>query len=219
MGVWKLHWLDATGDLSPWRDRITSEVEAACAAMAPFVSVPRLDVLVERGEDSVRPDIGMSAHVTRPNLATLIFDPYNDRFRETINSGLIRRQMVNTAHRALRAAGPGYGFTLGGALVSEGLAAQFTRLVCNTPAEPWERASTAILSAHWPDQRTMMSTKFDFSEWFLGNGGKPFGLGYALGARIVEYWMLSGVALDANRLISVPTPKVLSATPLRALAG
>lgn len=219
MGAWKLHWLDATGDLSPWQDRITAEVEAACVAMAPFVTLPKLDVLVERGADSVRPDIGMSAHVPRPNLATLIFDPYHENFRTMMGSGLIRRQMVNTAHRALRAAGPGYGFTLSGALVSEGLAAQFTRLVCTSPPEPWEQASDAILAAHWPDARGMMTTKFDFSEWFLGNGNKPFGLGYALGARIVEHWMLSGVALDAERLISVPTPKVLAASPQRALAG
>lgn len=219
MASWKLHWLDATGDLSPWHQRITAEVEAAQAALGRYVKLPAMDILVERGEEAVRKDLGLGAHVTRANLVTLILDPYNDNFRETLRSGLIRRQVVNCAHRAMRSAGPGYGFTLGGALISEGLAAQFTRLVFQTDLEPWEEASEHVLSAHWPDQRMMMSTKYDHSEWFLGNGTKPAGYGYALGARLAEYWLLSGVSLDPGRLINVPTPKVLGAAPVKAMTA
>ncbi|MEM7438071.1 MAG: DUF2268 domain-containing putative Zn-dependent protease [Pseudomonadota bacterium] len=219
MATWKLHWLDATGDLSPWQQRITADLETAQKTMRKYVRLPALDILVERGDEAVRKDIGLGAHVTRPNLVTLILDPYNEQFGDTLSTGLIQRQMVNCAHRALRAAGPGYGFTLGGALVSEGLAAQFTRLVFGGPLEHWETMSEHVLTAHWPDQRTMMSTKYDHSEWFHGNGNKPSGYGYALGARLAEYWLLSGVSLDPQRLINVPTPKVLGAAPVRAMTA
>lgn len=219
MGGWNLHWLAATGDLSPWRDRIAAEIDAARQAMAPFIDPGQFDILIERAEDAVRPDIGIALRVQRPNLLSFGLDPYNDGFGDTLQSGLIRRQMVNCAHRALRAAGPGYGFTLSGALVSEGLAAQFVRLVLDTPAEPWDRASDDLLARHWPDQRTMMSTKYDASRWFYGNGDLPFGLGFAMGNRIVEHWLLSGVELDPERLVTVPAPKVLAAMRSRAMAG
>ena len=220
MSNWTLHWLDATGDLSAWKDRITGQINDAYHAMSPFVRPSQMDVLIERGNETVVPETGMSANVTRPNLATLIFDPYNENFTDTLTAGLVQRQMVNTAHRAMRAAGPGYGFTLGGAMVSEGLAGQFVRLVFDSPLEPWDCAfDDSQLSVHWPDQRAMMSPKFDHGEWFSGTGNRPRWLGYTMGTRIVENWLLSGADLSPERLISVPAPKVLNAVAVQALVS
>ena len=210
MAHWTLHWLDATGDLSAWRDRITAQINDAYRVMAPFVQPTSMDILIERGNETVTPETGMRTDIARPNLATLVFDPYNENFSATLKSGLIKRQMVNTSHRAMRAAGPGYGFTLGGAMVSEGLAAQFVRLVFDSAPEPWDAAiSDDVLNKVWPDQRTMMTTKFDHGEWFSGAGDKPKWLGYTLGTKIVENWLLSGVELTPSRLINVPAPKGL----------
>lgn len=217
---WTLHWLDATGDLSAWRDRITAQVNDAYRMMKPFVQPTAIDILIERGNENVTPETGMRTDIARPNLATLVFDPYNDNFSNTLTNGLVARQMVNTSHRAMRAAGPGYGFTLGGAMVSEGLAAQFVRLVCNSAPEPWDTAvSDGMLSSMWPDQRGMMNTKFDHGEWFSGTGDKPRWLGYTMGTKIVENWLLSGVDLTPERLISVPAPKVLNAVPVQAMVS
>jgi uncharacterized protein YjaZ len=120
----------------------------------------------------------------------------------------------------MRAAGPGYGFTLGGAMVSEGLAAQFVRLVFNSKAEPWDNAiSDEVLGTMWPDQRALMTTKFDHGEWFNGASDKPKWLGYTLGTKIVENWLLSGVELTPERLISVPAPKVLNAVAVQAMVS
>lgn len=224
MGVdvttWTLHWLDATGDLTAWKERISGQIDEAFAKMAPFVRPDKMDILIERGNETVWPETGMKVRVTRPNLATLIFDPYNDNFTATLMSGLVQRQMVNTAHQAMRAAGPGYGFTLGGAMVSEGLAAQFVRLVFDAPLEPWGCAfSSEELAVLWPDQRVLMSPKFDHGEWFSGTGSKPKWLGYSLGARIVENWLISGAELTPDRLINVPAPKVLNVGAVQALVS
>lgn len=219
MGNWCVHWLEATGDLAPLKVRIGAELLAAEAAMARFVPPPRLDVLVEIAEDAVRPELGLLARVVRPNLVVLMIDPETEAFRETMRGRRLRRQMVNAAHRAMRTAGPGYGFTLGGALVSEGLAAQFVRLVFATPLEPWEEAPEEVLAANWPDARELMSTRYDPGEWFGGKGARPAGIGYALGARIAEMWLTSGVPLDPMRFIDVPSPKVLAALREDAMAG
>ena len=217
---WTLHWLEATGDLTAWQDRITAQINDAHRLMSPFVRPDAMDILIERGNENVTPETGMRAEIARPNLATLVFDPYNENFSQTLKSGLVKRQMVNTAHRAMRAAGPGYGFTLGGAMVSEGLAAQFVRLVFDSQPEPWDQAlSDDVLGAMWPDQRTLMTTKFDHGEWFSGTGDKPRWLGHTIGTKIVENWLLSGVELTPERLINVPAPKVLNAVQMQAMVS
>jgi len=218
LSLWKLHWLEATGDLSEWYDFITEQVEDAYIAMKSFVQPTSMDILIEKGNGNVTPETGMRTDVIRPNLAKLVFDNYNENFSKTLTSSLIKRQMINTSHRAMRAAGPGYGFTLGGAMVSEGLAAQFVRLVCNSSPEPWDRAvSDKILSNMWPDQSSMMDTKFDHSEWFNGTGSKPRWLGYTIGSKIVETWLLSTANITPDRLISVPAPKVLNTVSTQAI--
>jgi hypothetical protein len=211
LSLWKLHWLEATGDLSEWYDRITEQVDEAYIAMMSFVQPTSMDILIEKGSGNVTPETGMRADVIRPNLAKLVFDNCNENFSKTLASCLIKRQMINTSHRAMRAAGPGYGFTLGGAMVSEGLAAHFVRLVCNSSPEPWDKAvSDRTLNNMWPDQSGMMNTKFDHSEWFSGTGSKPRWLGYTIGSKIVETWLLSAANITPERLINVPAPKVLN---------
>ena len=37
---WQLHWLEAEGDLSPWREQITMEVTATYATVAGLIKPP-----------------------------------------------------------------------------------------------------------------------------------------------------------------------------------
>ena len=80
-------------------------------------------------------------------------------------------------------AGPGYGWTLGEALVSEGLAGQFVTRLFGTPPDPRECAVTdAVLEADLPDNATLISNGQDHRAWFDGFGGRyPRWLGYTLG--------------------------------------
>ena len=56
--TWHLHWLEASGDLGPWRDAITAEVEIARRAIVGLVPVRALDILVQRDADGVLPETG-----------------------------------------------------------------------------------------------------------------------------------------------------------------
>lgn len=88
-------------------------------------------------------------------------------------------------------AGPGYGWMLGEALVSEGLAGQFVSRLFNSPSEPWECAVTdEVLEANLPDNATLLGNGHDHRAWFFGFGGRyPRWLGYTLGYRIVGDWL------------------------------
>ena len=210
MNNWTVHWLDATGDCSDWKAGIKAEIAAAQEAMAAFVPLTPQDILIERGNEGIIPHIGLQARALRAARLSLVFDPFNDNYRRALKSGALQRQIIRAAHLSMRLAGPGYGFTLGGAMVSEGLAGQFVRLVTGARPEPWDMA-VPDLSPYWPDQRELMNPRYDHGLWFEGLGDKPLWLGQSMGFKLAENWLTSGAQITPERMIDIPAPKVLAA--------
>ena len=142
--------------------------------------------------------IAVSCDLTHPSL-----DP-------SLADGIVRRLVAYEAHHALRMAGPGYGRSLGEALVSEGLAGCAVRLALGSAPKPWEQASDAGDDLrHLPDPATLATTDYDHAEWFFGGGRLPRWRGYRLGRLLVERWAEqarpSGVAW-----IHVPAGEVIA---------
>ena len=69
-----------------------------------------------------------------------------DRFlhiNTAVTDGTLRRHVAHEVHYCLRMGGPGYGRSLGEALVSEGLAGRFVAKLFGNAPEPWECAIDA----------------------------------------------------------------------------
>ena len=212
MSEWTIHWLEATGNLRPWRPTIAAEIEATAGIVGSLVKPPRLDVLIERSQ-RVIPEIGMVGHAYRHNLFSLTVDPDNPHFEPSLGDGTLRRQVAHEVHHCLRYAGPGYGKTLGEAMVSEGLAGQFASRMFGSPPEPWERAVDDIEAWRlFPDRATLASSSYDHNAWFFGAGGRyPRWLGYTLGYMLVARWLRTMSDVDGHMMVNVPAEKVLSA--------
>lgn len=73
--TWRLHWLEASGDLDPWRSTIAEEVEIARKAIAGVLPVSPLDILVQRLPGAVIPETGTTGLAMRPGLFSLTIDP------------------------------------------------------------------------------------------------------------------------------------------------
>lgn len=220
MTNWNLHWLDASGDLSDLKNRLERDVRLSREALSPFVQPMPLDILVERGSEGNIPEIGMSVQVSRATLMTVRIDPDNPDFLDYQASGGFQRQIVRGAHQAMRSASAGYGFTLGGALVSEGLAGQFVRLVFANDPELWETAvPPQELNSLWPQHRDLMTPKYDHANWFEGAGALPRWLGYTMGFKLVENWLVSGAEITPQRMIDIPAPKVLTVALVRSMVS
>ena len=218
---WHLHWLEASGDLSPWRDEIAAEVEIARTAVVDQLPVPPLDILVQRGPGAVIPETGTVGQAYRASLFALTLDPDNPNFERSLRDGNVRRTVAHEVHHCLRMAGPGYGRTLGEALVSEGLAGRFVGRLFGTPPEPWECAvSDAVLETHLPDNATLVGNGHDHRAWFFGVGGRyPRWLGYTLGYRIVGDWLETAPRLDGDSWVNVPGHDVIAAARGRTLSN
>lgn len=211
--TWRLHWLEASGDLRPWRDRITEEIEIAQRAIVRILPVPAIDILVQRLAGAVIPETGTLGHAYRPSLFSLTLDPDNPHFERALRDGGLRRTVAHEAHHCLRMAGPGYGWTLGEALVSEGLAGRFASHLFETPPEPWECAVTdGALQAHLPDDATLAGTGHDHRAWFFGFGGRyPRWLGYTLGYRIAGDWLRATPDIGGDTWVTIAADEVLAA--------
>jgi len=210
---WQLHWLEAEGDLHPWRRQIIDEIDATRAAVSRLLPPPRLDVLIQRLPGMVIREIGMVGHAYRRSLFALTCDPDNENFARCLSDGTLRRQVAHEVHHCLRMGGPGYGRKLGEALVSEGLAGHFVRQLFSNPPEPWECAlNRESLHAHFPERTALDATDYDHAAWFFGSSGnRPRWTGYTLGYTLVEKWLevTSGVGADA--IVNVPANVVLAA--------
>ena len=211
--AWKLHWLEASGDLAPWRDTIIAEVEVAREAIASLLPLAPLDILVQRLPGEVIPETGTMGRAYRASLFALTLDPDNPNFSRSIVSGDLRRTVAHEAHHCLRMGGPGYGWTLGEALVSEGLAGQFVHRLFGGPPEPWECAVTdEVLRANLPDDASLFGDSHDHHAWFYGIGGRyPRWLGYTLGYRIVGDWLREKADVSGELWVHVNARKVLAA--------
>ncbi|MCJ2090407.1 DUF2268 domain-containing protein [Methylobacterium sp. E-005] len=219
--TWQLHWLEASGDLTPWRSAIAAEVEIARTAVGTVLPVSPLDILVQRLPGAVIPETGTTGQATRAGLFSLTIDPNNPNFARSLRDGDLRRTVAHEAHHCMRMAGPGYGWTLGEALVSEGLAGQFVSRLFNSPPAPWECAVTdEVLAANLPDNATLVGNGHDHGAWFFGFGGRyPRWLGYTLGYRIVGDWLDAGADTGGDAWVNVPAHDVIKAARGRTLSN
>ena len=210
---WRLHWLEAEGDLGSWRERVATDVDAAREALAALLPMPTLDVLVQRRLGGGIPEYGISGRAHGSSLFSITLDPGSPHYEMSLDGGLVRRTVVHEVHHCLRMARRGYGRTLGEALVSEGLASRFVGHVLRTPPDLWDTAfDDDTLASEAPSAAELAAPNRDHAAWFFGAGGrKPRWFGYTLGFRIVGDWLATAGAVDA-------TPGSVSLRPPFSLA-
>ena len=182
----ELHLLNAAGQLRPVVSFLQTRIRAAHEEACRPLPLGPLDIVARAGSGVVagKGHIGWtpSAHVIYVTVDPDDPDLLTDRDRS------FERLMAHEFHHAARWAGPGYGSTLGAALVTEGLACRFVREVYGPPPEPWETSVGSYeLKGH--AERAIAEWDrpgYDHASWFHGAGDLPDMLGYALGAWLAD---------------------------------
>lgn len=207
--TWALHWMTASGGLEEFQKRISIEIEKAFATLEIFAPPPRLDILLDRSEHII-PEIGMLGRAHNSRLFSLNFDPTNPNFTPNLSAGTLQRQLLHEIHHCIRMAGPGYGWQLGEALVSEGLAGHFVNHLMSTQPEPWETAITFNdLQANSPSTTELQSCTYNHANWFFGQGDLPRWLGYSLGFELVRLWREAVKPVTPAQWFNTPSTEIL----------
>lgn len=193
MTVWQLHMLNARSALTPIMAEIRAHAREMVARVGEHIDLPRFDLVVRAG-DAVIPEWGIAGCAPAPGVIEVVLDPARvapDHFRRTL---------VHEMHHLARWEGPGYGRSLGEALVSEGLAGHFVQQVLGGPPDPWDSArpvsgSLKQASALWARR------DYDHGEWFMGRGRMRKWTGYGLGHRLVADHLIDAEGQDAATLV------------------
>ncbi len=207
----QLLWSQSEGSLENWRSIIKSEIEIARLAMSRFGISAKIDILIQRISGAVIPEIGMVGQAYRRGLLGLTLDPDNPNFSTAVGNGYLHRHVAHEVHHCLRMAGPGYGSSLGEALVSEGLAGHFTRQLFKNSPEPWECAfDKSFIDENLPRRIELDAKDYDHSGWFFGSGDqRPRWFGYTLGYKIVGDWLDKNSNIEVENWINVPAKTIL----------
>lgn len=201
---WTLHLLNARGRLSDVEAelrRVLAEAEVRLAGVAPAVA---LDVVIRAVDHPMPPELRVTGASYGPGRMELGID-----LTQGVPDGLrhdVLKAVYHEFHHVLRWDGPGYGETLGEALVSEGLAQVFVHEMMDCPPEPWEAMPSGVdlralcLRAH----AAFDATGYDHDAWFFGAGDLPDGAGYALGRMLAERVLATRPGQTALAMASEP---------------
>jgi uncharacterized protein YjaZ len=213
MSSMELHFLDARGaftEIRTWlQDSLTETHEKAVALMP----LRPLDVVVQTGK-RVIPEKGHVGYAPKPGVVFVTVDPDNSALHANVD-GSLERMFAHELHHAARWDGPGYGSTLGEALVSEGLAGHFVLELVGGPPEPWERLPDGEVRSHMTHAvQEWDRTDYNHEAWFFGRRDLPRWLGYSLGFRLVERFLSEHPRSRASNLVGVEAQDFRSALRL-----
>ena len=212
MSHWTLHWLEATGSLSQYRDPITENFVAAESLLSSMMIPPRLDILIQNLPGQVIPEVGLLGRAYTERLFSLAVDPDSPALEESLHQGALLRHILHEVHHCLRMAGPSYGLSAGEALVSEGLAGQFVTQLSGHSPELWETAFSDTQLLQWPLPAEVLAQQpYDHAALFFGSGTLPRWYGYSLGYQMVAAWLAQSGTPDPQQWVNVPAAQVIAA--------
>jgi hypothetical protein len=181
-----------------------------------FVLLPhhgRIEIAVEVNPEMTIPEIGVGGFADpRTGNVTLSVDPSRVDLRHVLETWIPDTVAHELHHSSRVRVGPGYGVTLGQAIVSEGLADRFSYEVFpHTPPKPWDHALTkAQEHTFWLQARPLLNSRgYSFSDWFFGSGGKPRWGGFTLGYDITGRYLTEHHQTPSDA-VTTPAAKILA---------
>lgn len=178
MTVWNIHFLNARHGLTRVLPEMRAAARQAVALVENHCDLPRFDLVVKPAEGRRNAVRGPLARTPAAGQIELAINP------ETFSEEVTIRALVREMHHVIRHDGPGYGTSLGDALVSEGIAGHFVLHVLGGSADPWDAISPAPgLARRALNEWSRLGV--DRGLWFHGKGDIRKWAGYGLGHRLI----------------------------------
>lgn len=197
-----LHFLDARGMLTPYREWITTALRDTHLRASSLLPLLPLDIVIQVGKQVI-PEKGHLGYTSGSGVIFITIDPDHPMLIVNEDASL-ERMFAHELHHAARWDGPGYGSTLGQALVSEGMAGHFAQEVCGGGPEPWE-----TLNIHQISNYLLLAEEqwnyndYDHNAWFFGTDILPRWLGYSLGYEIVARFSAIRQGMRASAMANI----------------
>ncbi|WP_166461797.1 DUF2268 domain-containing putative Zn-dependent protease [Paracoccus alkanivorans] len=170
--------LNARHGLTRILPEIRQAVREAVRQASVHADLPDFDIVVKADPAGCIPGLSVGGSAPAPGLIEISLDP--GRFA----APALVRILVHELHHLIRWDGPGYGKSLGEALVSEGLAGHFVLQVLGGKPDRWDATTPAQGSAR-AAMNKWSRRDYDHARWFFGSGDLRRWTGYGLGHRLI----------------------------------
>jgi len=168
--------------------QLREQAEVAVSWVHSRISLSDVSVVIYRDPMGVIPETGVSGFSPSSHVATIVVDPANPLFTESLSTE-VPATIVHELHHCSRWTKPGYGRTLLEALVSEGLAQHFETDFRGGAAPFYASAlSPADLEAlSVRAGQEYDSANYSHTDWFFGSASRniPKLSGYSIGFDLV----------------------------------
>lgn len=202
MSQMHLHLLNAQKKLTAHSEWLQISLTNTYEQAKRLMPIHSLDVVVKAGK-LVIPEKGHLGFCPEADVVYITVDPESAAFCNN-EAHSIERMFAHELHHAVRWTGPGYGSTLGEAIVSEGLAGHFSQELFGGEPEPWENLQSDVIqpySSHLLEN--WHRTDYDHNAWFFGTGDLPRWLGYTAGFRLISRYLVAFPHLKASLLVNI----------------
>lgn len=196
MSVWNIHLLNARHELTPVLSEVRQASREAVARVRDHADLPDFDLVV-RAQADRSADGAVQGQAPAAGVIEIALTP--DRFDAPSFTRALVRQMAHL----IRWTGPGYGKSLGEALVSEGLAGHFVLQVLGGQPD----ACDSIRPAQGAMRQAMNEwarRDYDHARWFGGKGDLRKWTGNSLGHRVLAEHLAEKPGDSAALLATAP---------------
>ncbi|NJS38100.1 MAG: DUF2268 domain-containing protein [Rhodobacteraceae bacterium] len=195
-----VHLINARRQLADMEAWLEERLHDAFSASANLLPLRDTDVIVRAGKRVIF-EKGHLGYAPEKGVIFVTVDPDNPILLANPSQSL-ERMLAHELHHSSRWDGPGYGETLGDALVSEGLAGHFTQEVYGGEPEPWEQLPASTWRPYLGKaQADWLSAEYDHTGWFFGSQDFPKWLGYSIGYQVVGQYLAVHGNARASRLV------------------
>ncbi len=199
--------------LTQRRALLQQVVRHALQRILPLLhSTHAVDVVFSVNPQATIPEFGIGGYTPNAHTIFISLDPKHPKFISSLKTQL-PRTLAHELHHTIRWIDPGYGQTLGEALVTEGLAANFELEVFGKKPNMWDLAvrGKKLQQLYQRATRELRSSQYNHNEWFFGSERRniPRWAGYALGFHIVQRFLSTHRQLPSD-LVQTKSHKIIT---------
>lgn len=171
---------NSTGEL----DKLTEIISKSLGTVIPIVEeelkAEMIDIIFISAAALVIPEYGIGGNSPGPNHLYVSFDPNSGK----ITKDGLEETLFHEIHHCMRWREPGYGETLGEAIISEGLACLYEE---QHSGKVPIYAKVSLKGDQLTRARKLINSKsYDHSEWFFGSKAIHRWFGYSLGYKLCK---------------------------------
>lgn len=196
------HIANATGELDSLEALITSALNRARPIVVHELQAQQIDIFFISASLLAMPEYGIGGNSPGPNHIYISFDPVSKKITE---QGLFET-LLHEIHHCMRWRNPGYGVTLGEAMISEGMACLYEEEHRGTPP----LYATAKISSNdiREAKKLITSDTYDHAEWFFGTKDIPRWFGYTYGHQLCKQYAQKHQT-NAKEMLHLPASVII----------